>query len=165
MRVAELILRPAVQSDLPAMLRLWREMMDFHAESDPRFQPKPYPEGEHAWESFIGAHAWTNVDWRVLVAESDGQIVGHIVGALRHRYPVFEPARFGVVMDIVVNADARRSGVGRKLFAELVAWFRERGAAYVELEVAHRNATSQAFWRALGCTDYTHTLRYDLEAS
>ena len=158
------VVRPAGEDDVPGMLRLWRQMMDFHADADPRFRPTAAPEGEQAWERFVREHAWTDEDWRVVVAEKGGRIIGHCVGVLRDRYPVFEPARYGVVMDMVVDRDVRRSGAGQALFAELKMWFRECGASYVELQVAHRNATSQAFWRAMGCTDYMDTLWYDLGA-
>jgi len=33
-----------------------------------------------------------------------------------------------------------------------------------EMMVAHNNPASQGFWRAVGCTDYTDILWYDLEA-
>jgi len=161
---ARFVVRRAVKGDIVEMLRLWREMMDFHAAADPRFRPKSSPGGERAWESFVHEHAWTDEGWCVFVAEMDGRAIGYSVGVLREPYPVFEPGRFGEVMDMVVSRDARRLGVGQALFTALKAWFRERGADHVELQVAHRNATSQAFWRSVGCTDYMDTLRYELEA-
>jgi ribosomal protein S18 acetylase RimI-like enzyme len=63
-----------------------------------------------------------------------------------------------------VDPAARRSGVGQALFDALKAWFRERGASHLELAVAHNNPVSQGFWRAVGCTDYTDIMWYDLEA-
>jgi ribosomal protein S18 acetylase RimI-like enzyme len=102
-------------------------------------------------------------DWCVLVAESDGELLGQIIGMVRDRYPVFEPELFGYVSDVVVRPAARRNGIGEALFSALVAWFRERGARHIELRVAHNNPVSQAFWRAAGCTDYMDTLWYELE--
>ena len=149
---------------MPEMLRLWRDMMDYHAQADPRFRPKPSPKGEQAWEYHIREHILGHGDWCVFVAEEDGRVAGHAVGMLREPYPVFEPGRYGEVMDIVVDPAARRQGVGQALFAALKVWFRERGAEHLQLQVAHRNAVSQAFWRAMGCTDYMDTLWYNLEA-
>ena len=160
----EFTIRPGTEEDTPEMLRLWREMMDFHAWLEPRFRPLPPPAGEQAWEKHLREHVWGNEDWCVFVAEADGRLVGQIMGMLRDQVPVFEPERYGYVTDIVVHPAARRSGMGRALFEALKVWFRERGVSHLQLQVAHDNPVSQAFWRAMGCTDYMDTLWYDLEA-
>ena len=155
--------RPGTKHDMPAMLRLWREMMDFHATVEPRFRPASSPAGEQAWERFLNESIWGSKDWGVFVAELDGQLVGHIMGMLRERVAVFEPERFGYVTDIVVDPTVRRGGIGQALFEALKTWLREQGGSHVELQVAHNNPVSQAFWRAMGCTDYMDTLWCDLE--
>ena len=159
----EFIVRTGTREDVPAMLRLWREMMDFHAQVEPRFRPAPSPTGEQAWEEHLRENVWGNRDWCVFVAEAQGKLVGQIMGMLRNVYPVFEPERYGYVTDIVVDPAARRSGVGQALFEVLQAWFRERGVSHLQLQVTHKNFMSQFFWRAMGFTDYMYTLRYDLE--
>ena len=50
------------------------------------------------------------------------------------------------------------------VFEALREWMCERGASHVQLQVAHNNSASQAFWREMGCTDFMHTLWYNLEA-
>jgi ribosomal protein S18 acetylase RimI-like enzyme len=159
--------RRGSRSDMPAMLGLWREMMDFHARAEPRFRPAGAPSGEEAWSQHMQADVWDNPEWCVLVAESRDYadrpvLVGHIIGLLRSRYPVFEPERYGYVSDVVVAPEARRCGVASALFAALKGWFREQGVQHLELQVACQNAASQAFWRAQGCTDYTNTMWHDL---
>ena len=157
-------IRPGTETDVPEMLRLWREMMDFHHQVEPRFRPLPPPAGEQAWERYLRQDIWGNEDWGVFVAEADGRLIGQIMGVLRDSVPVFEPEQFGYVTDVVVDPAARRSGVGLALFEALKAWFRERDVPCLQLQVAHNNPVSQAFWRAMGCTDYMDTLWYDLEA-
>jgi ribosomal protein S18 acetylase RimI-like enzyme len=147
------------------MLRLWREMMDFHARVEPRFRPAPPPAGEQVWEKYVRGDILGSDDWSVFVAEADGRLVGQIMGNLREQIPVFEPGRYGYVTDVVVDLAARRGGVGRALFEALREWMCERGALYVQLQVAHNNLASQAFWREMGCIDFMHTLWYDLEVS
>ena len=159
------VIRPGTTADVPDMLRLWREMMDFHAQVEPRFRPLPQPEGEQAWEKYLREDILGNSEWCVFVADADGSLVGHIMGTVRDRVPVFEPERYGYVTDIVVDPEARRSGIGRALFAALQDWFRAHGVSVLELQVAHHNPASQAFWRAMGCTDYMDAMWFDLEAS
>jgi ribosomal protein S18 acetylase RimI-like enzyme len=157
-------IRPGTEEDMSEMFRLWREMMDFHARVEPRFRPLPSPAGEEAWGKHLRQDVWGDEHWCVFVAETDGRLVGQIMGLLRDSVPVFVPERYGYVTDIVVDPAARRSGVARALFEALKAWFRERGVSHLQLQVAHNNSVSQAFWRAMGCTDYLNTLWYDLEA-
>lgn len=157
-------IRRATKQDLPHMQRLWREMMDFHAHCEPRFRPLPTPEGERAWARYMREEVLDNKDYCVFVAEADGKLIGQMIGMLRDPYPILQPGRYGYVSDAAVDPAARRSGVGRALFEALKAWFRERGVTYLQLMVAHHNPVSQAFWRALGCTDYMDLMWYDLEA-
>jgi ribosomal protein S18 acetylase RimI-like enzyme len=156
--------RPGTEEDIPAVLRLWREMMDHHARLEPRFEPLPSPAGEDAWEKHLREDIWGKQDWHIVVAEADGQVVGMMIGTLRDPYPVFKPERYGFVADAVVSSAARRSGVGRALFEALKAWFRQQRVSHLELVVAHANPASQAFWRAMGCTDFMDNMWYDLEA-
>ncbi|MGD8966743.1 MAG: GNAT family N-acetyltransferase [Anaerolineae bacterium] len=158
------MIRPATEDDLPEMLRLWREMMDFHAHWDARFQPKPSPEAERAWTKFLREDIWGSDKWCVLLAEQDNELIGQIMGELRETAPVFEHQTYGYVTDIVVAPDARRRGIGKALFNALETWFREQDAAHLQLQVLENNPASQAFWRAMGCSDYSDILWYDLEA-
>jgi ribosomal protein S18 acetylase RimI-like enzyme len=157
-------IRPATQDDLPEMLRLWREMMDFHARRDDRFRPKPSPQAEQAWADYLRQEIWDSDKCCLLVAEGDGGLVGQISGMLRESVPVFEPDTYGYVTDIVVAPDMRRKGIGKALFNALEEWFRERGATHLQLQVLTSNPASQAFWRAIGCSDYSDMMWYDLEA-
>jgi ribosomal protein S18 acetylase RimI-like enzyme len=160
----DFIVRPAIEQDVPAMIRLWREMMDFHANLEPRFRPLPPPEGEEAWEKHMREDVWGNEEWCIFVAESEGEVIGQMIGTLRDEYPVFEPLQYGYVTDVAVDPVARRSGVGRALFEAVKGWFRTHGISHLRLMVAHNNPISQPFWRALGCTDYMDVMWYDLEA-
>lgn len=145
------------------MVRLWREMMDVHAGLDPRVRLKPGPEAEDAWAQHVRDDIWGGDKWCVLVAERNGKLVGQIVGMLRDLRGPFQQQTYGYITDIVVAADVRRQGIGRALFAALVEWLRERGAHHVQLQVLAGNIASQAFWRAMGCRDYSHVLWHDLE--
>ena len=159
----DIVIRPATEADLPEMLKLWREMMDFHARWDARFRPGPAPDAEEAWTKYLREDIWTSDRWCLLVAEIDDRLVGQIGGVLRDPPPVFESGTYGYVTDIVVDPQTRRRGVGRALFRGLEAWFHERGVSHLELQVLRRNPASQAFWRAMGCTDFIDKLWYELE--
>jgi ribosomal protein S18 acetylase RimI-like enzyme len=155
-------IRQATEKDTDTIVDLWWEMMDFHARIDARFRPLPEAEAMEAWEKHLRADILGKEEWCVLIAECDGQVVGLMVGGLRDPYPVFVPERYGFVANAVVAPHARRSGVGRALFAALKTWFREQGVSHAQLEVGHLNPTSQGFWRAMGCTGYMDTMWVEL---
>jgi ribosomal protein S18 acetylase RimI-like enzyme len=155
-------IRKAAKTDVGTIIDLWWEMMDFHACVDARFRPLPRTEAVKAWEKHLRADILGQEGWRVLLAEDNGRVVGMMIGSLRDPYPVFEQEPYGFVADAVVAPGARRKGVARMLFEALKAWFREQGVSHIQLEVGHLNATSQAFWRAMGCTGYMDVMRVDL---
>lgn len=78
-----------------------------------------------------------------IVAESDGQVVGFVLGLRPSR-------RGGHVITLDVAASARRRGLGRRLLGELERRFRAGGVGRVALEVAVVNAAAIAFYEGLG---------------
>jgi len=159
----QFIIRPGTETDLPAMVALWRQMMDYHAELDPCFRPRSSPAGEDAWADYLRKEILTGENWCVLLAEANGTLIGQILGELREVPPVFDAQVYGYVTNIMVAGEVRRRGAGRALFQSLREWMRERGAEHLQLQVLVENDVSQAFWRATGCSDYSDTLWYDLE--
>jgi GNAT superfamily N-acetyltransferase len=153
--MAKVQIRRAEASDLAAVLDLWEEMMSYHARLDRRFQPTvdaraPFRETLEQWMS--------DESKRVLVAESEGKILGYTIGHMAENPPIFELRYYGHVSDICVAPDWRRRGVGRQLFAALHSWFDQHGLSVLQLSVAARNPVSRAFWREMGFVEFTHKM-------
>ncbi|MFQ6057267.1 MAG: GNAT family N-acetyltransferase [Anaerolineae bacterium] len=147
----EIIVRRARLKDVNDILPLWEEMMRFHAALDPRLEVGP--RGVDYMRQVIP-------DWLrseaccVLVAEVEGHIVGYIAGRVADNPPIFRLRAYGHVSDICVAPEWRRQGIGRRLYEALREWFKDQGLSVIQLNVAHRNPASQAFWRAMGFEDY-----------
>lgn len=153
--MSQVVVRQATRKDVRGILPLWNEMMDHHAALDARFRPAP--DGEGHWAKIL--RDWLRADdCCVLVADAEGRLVGYIVGMMRENPPVLLPPAYGLVSDICVHPAWRRHGIGRRLFEALRDWFREKELLTVQLNVAHFNPVSQAFWRAVGCEDYMDRL-------
>lgn len=151
----EIQIRRATPEDLEAVLDLWQEMMDYHAGLDQRFQQVADSRDHFR----MTLREWMADDTqRVLVAVDDGEIVGYIIGRIAENPPIFELRFLGHVSDICVAPEWRRQGIGRKLFAAVLNWFRRQGLPVVQLNVAAANAVSQAFWREMGFQDYMHRM-------
>ena len=77
-----------------------------------------------------------------LVAEQDGEVQGY-VGC----QTVLDE---GYITNVAVSPDFRRRGAARRLIAELIARAKEKGLAFVTLEVRESNAPAIALYSGAG---------------
>ena len=148
-------IRKAVKNDIPAMVELWKEMMDFHKECD-RFFSRTAT-AHKGWVEFITTHI-SNNNSCVLVAERNGRIVGHCLAFTEKYPPVLKTKRYGLFQEIAVAANHRRCGVGERLYNRTLKWFRKHRIKRIEVRVSVRNELSTAFWRKMGFKPYLETL-------
>jgi ribosomal protein S18 acetylase RimI-like enzyme len=147
---AEIAIRRASESDLPALGRLGAHLLRTHHAFDPaRFMaPGSDPEGGYAW--FLGTQL-AEPDVAVLVAEGGaGAIVGYVYAGLEPQSwkELREPA--GFVHDVVVDEAAQDRGIAGALMKAAIEWLRERGAPRVLLWTAPQNASAQRVFERLG---------------
>jgi len=149
--VSDIIIRQAMRHDLEAIGNLWVELMMFHSELDPRFGIPRHGRGNYIRYTY---QAIRDHNYQVLVAEVDKRIIGYVIGYIAQNPPIFPQPQYGFIADLCVTSSVRRNGAGRRLVNAICKWFRQRGMQSIQLNVAHHNPTSQAFWRQMGCTDY-----------
>lgn len=153
-----IIVREATHEDLDKMKSIWIEFIDYHAGIDSVFERSR--SGHECFGQFVSERI-DKPEWRVLVAEIDDKIVGHIMGTIQSRPPVFKSLRFGYVQDIAVRSAFRRRGVGTQLFEHLVQWYKSESVHRIELDVVTANDVSNSFWKKVGCRDLM--TRYSLD--
>ena len=152
-------LRPIRPADLEGVLDLWEALLANGRAADPRFEPASDARAqmrERARDRWFPRDPFPHV----LVAESDGRLIGFI-----HVFPFSTPilntrglARIG---DLWVDPDFRRIGLGRRLVESVCQFTGEAG--YPELEVGTLTADHRAvaFWHAMGFGDWQVTMRFD----
>ena len=148
-------IREAVERDVPAMVELWKELMDFHKERDQVFTRTAT--GYEGWIDFITGHI-SNENSCVLAAECDDQIVGHCLAFITENPPVITTKCYGLFQELAITANHRRCGAGEELVKEMLKWFRDRDIERIEVKVSVHNELSTAFWRKMGFSTYLETL-------
>ncbi len=151
----ELSVRPAITADAEPLARIWVETIETLGRLDPRFRAAPA--GAERWRTaFVAGLADRD---RLTVVALRGEVLsGYLIGAAQPNLPGLLPPQIGVVLDLAVDSHGRGGGVGTEMFRLLSAWLRTRGIDRVEVRVAARNPIAQAFWRALGATEFYDTL-------
>ncbi len=141
--------------DIPMVVELWKEMMDFHCERDSFFARAA--EGHEEFARFARENLG-QPDRLLMVAEGDDAIVGFCAAAIMVYPPVFEIKRFGFIQDIVVTEARRGEGVGRELCERVLDWFRRECVTRVELHAATTNEVSLAFWDKMGFAPFIYKM-------
>jgi GNAT superfamily N-acetyltransferase len=92
-----------------------------------------------------------------IVAEADGRLAGYLLYSLG--YDTDRGYRTLFVVDLLVDRERRRRGIGRALMARAAELCRHAGGGEVRFAVFAANRPAFDFFRALGATS-DETLRY-----
>ncbi len=142
-------IRPASPRDADQLGRLGGELVRLHHAFDERRFIAPRPGVEAGYGRFLVSMIDAE-DQVILVAESDGGVIGYVYAAIEpHSWKDLRD-EVGWIHDVVVGERGRRRGVGRLLVDAATAWLRERGMPRVMLSTAARNEAGQAAFAAMG---------------
>lgn len=136
-----LTIRPATETDVPAIAALARQLNEHQGDPAEHFTAKAvrrdgFGEAPQFW---------------VLLAEWDGTPIGY---ALFHdAYDTCFAARGLYLCDLFVEAGARRHGAGRALVAAVAQVAKRRDKSFVWWASKAWNAEAQGFYRALGAVE------------
>ncbi|HYL36131.1 MAG TPA: GNAT family N-acetyltransferase [Bryobacteraceae bacterium] len=141
-----LILRRATQEDLDRIRPLWHALYQHQLEHGMLLR---LPEGAYdAWLKsivpFLGRFA------NVVVAELNHEIVAFVAGRIRTLPPYFGSSTIGAISEVFVSESHRSAGIGRRLLAFALEWFKAQQIERVELQVVAGNPEAIRFYRQLG---------------
>ena len=140
-------IRTATSADLPALQELW---LAFERE----IPAPPYIEVDESLE--LAEIEEIVASGLGFVAEQNGDIVGFALARLRGR-------RLGLLTDLYVRRDARRSGVAAALVLEAADRLAAAGAVHLDLEVQAGNADALSVYKRWGLTEEVLTLGAPLD--
>lgn len=141
--------RRATPTDLPILGRLGALLVRTHHDFDPKRFIEASPQTETGYASFLGSQLDAR-DVVVLVAEENGEVVGYTYAGVEGRDYMSLRGPAGVVYDIVVDPNHRRSGVGRALLQATLDFLKSHGAPRVVLSTATRNDAAQRLFERAG---------------
>lgn len=131
--------RRAVSDDVPAINRLLSELAA-HDGHD-----------LHDTSAALRQHGFGPVPrFRVILAETDARPVGLVL--FFPEYSSWRGSMGTFVQDLFVAPDARGTGLGRALLAEMVQSAADWDSSFVTLLVQRNNAIGRNFYRGLGFT-------------
>jgi len=159
MAQATVVIRSATLRDIPDIVRLWEELMDFHRELDPFFTRAR--NGADLFRRFVEQNVGNDAAC-VLVAVVEDGIVGYCQGMIDHHPPALAEPDYGQVLDFMVTAGRRNTGIGRQMFETLREWFRKEGIRRIEVRHSTLNDLAAQFWPKMGFRPYLQTLFMEL---
>jgi ribosomal protein S18 acetylase RimI-like enzyme len=144
-----IVIRPATESDTPSLGRLGALLLETHYGFDQNRFMAPHADTAEGYEWFLSSQL-KDKDVVVLVAESDGAIIGYVYAGLEPTSWKELREASGFIHDVVVEESSRRLGVARLLMEAAIEWLRAQGAPRVMLWTAERNAAAQRLFDRLG---------------
>ena len=110
MSAPELLVRPAVVDDVPAMMAIYNQ---YAVTSHATFDVEPVSlENRLAWFTGFGERG----PFRLVVAERDGQVVGYAGSGKFREKPAYKTS---VEMTVYVHHEARGGGIGGRMYERL----------------------------------------------
>ena len=161
-RETGIVVRPADQSDVEALIGLQEELISLHRQLRPiYYRPiSGFPEQSRSYFlDLLGSP-----EWAVYVAEELGSRVrGYATAILHHRPALFGGGVEAHLDDLYVAPTHRHFGVGAALLETVCTWARARQAERLTLWVDASNESAQAFYAQSGFREYEKFLALELE--
>lgn len=132
------VIRPATKQDLHAVGRLGAALLRAHHDFDSQRFMAGGEDAEDGYAWFLGTQL-DRPDSLVLVAESDGEVVGYLYAGIEPRNWKELRDEAGFIHDVLVEETSRGAGLAARLIEAALTWFRERGMPRAILWTAARN--------------------------
>lgn len=147
-------IRPAIKTDLPAMVTLIEAYRRRLQTWRPVFWNKAAGSGELSMLWF--GHLMNQANVLTLISEQDGKADGFLIASLIDAPPVYDiPGKACMIDDYAVETDALWASVGRDLLSEAKTWARQKDAAQVIVVSPTDHADKNGFMENQGLAETT----------
>ena len=150
------VIRPAVETDIPAIIALYRELDSALVAMQPEFFCEAPRETEEVRKAVKAADA------DFLLAVREDTVTGFALVNYAGWTPEFScvlPHRYACLADLVVGKDWRGQGIGGELLAAAKRWARDRRLEYLELNVLAQNENAIRLYESQDFVEATKVMR------
>jgi len=158
--MSKICIRDGMESDFSSILHLYSEQLKFHLTYDPKWKAS-WVESDAA-RSRLLEYAM-NENSRLIVAETDKQIVGYLLGAIGSGHPASTATPLAELTSMHIAEEFRGKGIGQALTEHFIEFCKNSKVARINVVAAIGNDRTLEFYRLLGFNDYSITLKMDLE--
>ncbi|OHB69244.1 MAG: hypothetical protein A2W23_07170 [Planctomycetes bacterium RBG_16_43_13] len=185
MKPPQIIIRKAATSDVPDIVKMWREMWEGHARLDPRFttsgcaneiMEKWIDECIHSERALVliaedktpdlqptTLPASIKINSSGIPITRDNSIVGYILALILENPPVVTEQFYGYISDLSIVESHQKKGIGKMLLDEVQGWFKASKISYAEINVSVHNAAARGFWLRHGYTPFLDRMRAEVD--
>ena len=145
------IIRKAKLSDGPAVIELWKALIDYHKDIA-CYDLEMVDEAPEIFSKWYKTHVRSGKR-RAIVAEADGQLIGYFMGSIESRANLFKRHVKAHIYDTYIVEEWRGKGVGKALLDDFTAWVQEKGVDQITVFYSPENGPGLGFWHDSGYTD------------
>jgi len=146
-------IRKANINDLKEILKLIRKSINYHRKLDKSYRPfsKHFNLEKHVKKSLKNK----NKLYFVAQDENNEKIIGYFIALIEKAPYSFTMQKYvGVIADAYIDPKYRKKGLGKKIFKEIIKWFKSRKIKYIELDVDARNKIGIKTWKKYGFYEF-----------
>ena len=141
-------IRFAKMEDIPAMIRLLKQVGRVHYEG----RPDLFRADAQKYDEKALALLLQDKNRPILVAEAEGAVMGYAFCVLQNTEndPVLQSHLTVYIDDLCVEEDCRGTGVGKALYQAVLDYAKQLGAYNVTLNVWAENKSALKFYEKMG---------------
>ncbi len=146
------------RADRTEFVRLMEELQDYLVSIDDLKRERRMPEYAESYTQRTLQNVEKN-DGIICVAESEGRIVGLVVGIMpeQTKEELLErvPFKRGVVLELIVENTYRGKGLGTMLMKSIESHFKQNGCSVSGVDVFYPNKNAHRLYNKLGYSERT----------
>ncbi len=153
------LVRRAGRRDIEPIQSLWQSLRELQSKADSRLTPtKDAAQVVRQHREVILADPRT----AFFVAEERGRILGYLHAQCETNDPIYDPQKYGMIVDLIVNEDRRREGIGTRLLEYCKEWFVSQGLSEYRISVPVQQPDAERFLERTGAPAFLATHRAEL---
>ncbi len=155
-----MLIRNATKQDIQFIVKSVKQIVDYHRVIDKYYKDRSgydYIEIRDHFEKLM-----KDRNTKIIIAEENEKVIGYFMGVIEKAPNYVPPKKIGVIYDAFIEKEYRNQGIGKKIFKELLKWFKSKKVKHIQLTVDARNKIGLKAWRKYGFFDFRLKMRLDL---